>query len=117
MMVSDDWIGQDLRKEEVMKVDGRSPTSSRPHAHRRAQHDLPPIQASTRLSRQAPQNAWPSGLHSSKSGSCGPRTQRRQVETEKRAGEVGKRSREVIELFGLGENRRDRDQALDTIGE
>lgn len=93
------------------------PTSSRPHAHCHAQHDLPPVQAGTRLSRQGPQNAGPSGLHGSESGSCGPCTQCWQVKTEKCAGKVGERSREVIEPFGLGENRRDSDQALDTIGE
>lgn len=96
---------------------GKSPTSSRPHAHRRAQHDLPPIQAGTRLSSQCTQYVGPSRLHSSKSGSCGPCAQGRQVKTEKCAGEVGERSREVIESFGLGQNGRDSDQALDTIGE
>ena len=84
-------------------------TSRSPHAHRRTQDDLSPIQPRSAHTPQCSQNARPGGLDGA-GGSCRLScSDGRQVETQGCTREVSERAREVVEALGLGDDGGDRD--------
>ena len=92
-------------------------TPRSPHAHGRAQEDLPPIDARAAQTPQRAQQARPIRLDGPRHRGGMAGADRRQVEGETDAGEVGEGAAEVVEALGLGEDGGDGDGALEGEGE